>query len=72
MSNIEISPTTGSEDETGRVSGAKARLLWEGQTDPLLFLLGGRWRRRSAPCRDLPRGLLLRTGTTTGANGPNA
>lgn len=42
--NIEIKPTTGVEDETGRAVTLAARQLWQGMTPPPL---------------ELPRGLLL-------------
>ncbi|SUI41154.1 Glycerophosphoryl diester phosphodiesterase [Serratia marcescens] len=61
MANIEIKPTTGSDDETGRVVALAARLLWQGQTDPLLSSFCG-WKHWPAAQRtvpDLPRGLLL-------------
>ncbi len=59
MANIEIKPTTGSDDETGRVVALAARLLWQGQTDPLLssFSVALAAAQRTVP--DLPRGLLL-------------
>lgn len=60
MANIEIKPTTGSDDETGRVVALAARLLWQGQTDPLLSSFSVEAlaaAQRTVP--DLPRGLLL-------------
>lgn len=36
MANIEIKPTRGADEETGRAVAQAARLLWQGQTDPLL------------------------------------
>ncbi len=36
MANIEIKPTTGADDETGRVVALAARELWQGMTAPLL------------------------------------
>jgi glycerophosphoryl diester phosphodiesterase len=60
MANIEIKPTTGSDDETGRVVALAARLLWQGQTDPLLssFSIEAlEAAQRTVP--ELPRGLLL-------------
>ncbi|RLM48844.1 glycerophosphodiester phosphodiesterase, partial [Halobellus sp. Atlit-31R] len=60
MANIEIKPTTGSDDETGRVVALAARLLWQGQTDPLLSSFSVEAlaaAQRTVP--DLPCGLLL-------------
>jgi len=60
MANIEIKPTTGSDDETGRVVTLAARLLWQGQTDPLLSSFSVEAleaAQRTVP--ELPRGLLL-------------
>ncbi|MFC0225997.1 glycerophosphodiester phosphodiesterase [Serratia aquatilis] len=60
MANIEIKPTTGSDEETGRVVAMAARLLWEGQTDPLLssFSVEALAAAQQA-VPELPRGLLL-------------
>ncbi|HEI8867984.1 glycerophosphodiester phosphodiesterase [Serratia sp. AKBS12] len=60
MANIEIKPTTGSEQETGRVVALAARLLWQGQTDPLLssFSVAALAAAQLA-VPELPRGLLL-------------
>jgi glycerophosphoryl diester phosphodiesterase len=61
--NIEIKPTPGVEEETGRVVAAHAARLWQGQAVPPLLTsfqpaaLAG--ARASAP--HLPRGLLLDT-----------
>ncbi|AHG20486.1 glycerophosphodiester phosphodiesterase [Chania multitudinisentens RB-25] len=60
MANIEIKPTLGVEDETGRLVALAARLLWQGQTDPLLssFSVAAlAAAQRAVP--ELPRGLLL-------------
>jgi glycerophosphoryl diester phosphodiesterase len=60
MANIEIKPTLGVEDETGREVALAARLLWQGQTDPLLssFSVEALAAAQSA-VPELPRGLLL-------------
>ncbi|MHA7844891.1 glycerophosphodiester phosphodiesterase [Serratia sp. D1N4] len=60
MANIEIKPTLGVEDETGREVALAARLLWQGQTDPLLssFSIEALAAAQSA-VPELPRGLLL-------------
>jgi len=60
MANIEIKPTTGSEEETGRVIALAAHLLWQGQTDPLLssFSVAALAAAQVAVPK-LPRGLLL-------------
>ncbi|KFK92458.1 MULTISPECIES: glycerophosphodiester phosphodiesterase [unclassified Serratia (in: enterobacteria)] len=60
MANIEIKPTLGVEDETGREVALAARLLWQGQTDPLLssFSVDALVAAQSA-VPELPRGLLL-------------
>lgn len=61
--NIEIKPTPGTEEETGRVVAARAAHLWHGQPVPPLLTsfqsaaLAG--ARHAAP--QLPRGLLLDT-----------
>ena len=61
--NIEIKPTPGTEEETGRVVAARAARLWHGQSVPPLLTsfqpaaLAG--ARHAAP--QLPRGLLLDT-----------
>ncbi|AFP85046.1 glycerophosphodiester phosphodiesterase [secondary endosymbiont of Ctenarytaina eucalypti] len=59
--NIDIKPTSGTEQETGRAVALAARLHWEGMTPPPLLssfslsaLLAA---KRAAP--ELPRGLLL-------------
>jgi len=60
MANIEIKPTLGVEEETGREVALAARLLWQGQTDPLLssFSVEALAAAHSA-VPELPRGLLL-------------
>lgn len=60
MANIEIKPTTGAEDETGRAVALAASLLWQGQTDPLLssFSVAALAAAQLA-VPELPRGLLL-------------
>lgn len=60
MANIEIKPTLGVEAETGREVALAARLLWQGQTDPLLSSFAVEAlaaAQHAAP--ELPRGLLL-------------
>lgn len=60
MVNIEIKPTTGCDEETGRVVALAASQLWQGQTAPLLssFSVAAlAAAQRSVP--ELPRGLLL-------------
>ncbi len=60
MANIEIKPTTGSDEETGRVVAFAASMLWQGQTDPLLSSFSVEAlaaAQQTAP--ELPRGLLL-------------
>ncbi len=59
--NIEIKPTPGQEDETGRVVAREAAQLWQGRSPPPLLssfeaasLVAA---RRAAP--ELPRALLL-------------
>ncbi|VXC47811.1 glycerophosphodiester phosphodiesterase [Serratia oryzae] len=60
MANIEIKPTLGVEEETGREVALAARLLWQGQTDPLLssFSVEALAAAQHA-VPELPRGLLL-------------
>lgn len=60
MANIEIKPTSGVEDETGREVALTARLLWQGQTAPLLssFSVAALAAAQHA-VPELPRGLLL-------------
>jgi glycerophosphoryl diester phosphodiesterase len=59
--NIEIKPTPGHEEKTGRVVGEHAARLWQGQTAPPLFssfrpdALAG--ARATAP--EIPRALLI-------------
>ncbi|EOL8967403.1 glycerophosphodiester phosphodiesterase [Cronobacter dublinensis] len=60
MANIEIKPTTGADDETGRVVALAARELWQGMTAPLLSSFSVEAlaaAQRAVP--ELPRGLLL-------------
>ncbi|MDV5141744.1 glycerophosphodiester phosphodiesterase [Chimaeribacter arupi] len=61
MANIEIKPTTGTEEETGKVVASAARLLWEGQPVPPLLssfsVEALAAAQRAVP--ELPRGLLL-------------
>ncbi len=60
MANIEIKPTTGTEDETGEQVALAARQFWQGLTAPLLSSFSPvalQAARRVAP--ELPRGLLL-------------
>ncbi|QKJ85263.1 glycerophosphoryl diester phosphodiesterase [Paramixta manurensis] len=60
MANIEIKPTTGQEQETGRAVALAARELWQGQTAPLLSSFSYaalESAMQAAP--ELPRGLLL-------------
>ena len=60
MANIEIKPTTGSDEETGRVVAFAASMLWQGQTEPLLSSFSVEAlaaAQLTAP--ELPRGLLL-------------
>lgn len=60
MANIEIKPTLGVEEATGCEVALAARLLWQGQTDPLLSSFAVEAlaaAQRAAP--ELPRGLLL-------------
>ncbi|NCI17924.1 glycerophosphodiester phosphodiesterase [Cronobacter muytjensii] len=60
MANIEIKPTTGADEETGRVVALAARELWQGMTAPLLSSFSVEAlaaAQRAVP--ELPRGLLL-------------
>ena len=60
MANIEIKPTTGLEEETGRVVALAARELWQHQTAPLLSSFSYealQAAQQAVP--ELPRGLLL-------------
>lgn len=60
MANIEIKPTRGAEQETGRAVALAARALWQGQTAPLLSSFSYpalEAAMDAAP--ELPRGLLL-------------
>lgn len=60
MANIEIKPTTGTDEESGKVIASAARLLWQGQTPPLLSsfsVVALAAAQQAAP--ELPRGLLL-------------
>ncbi|MDT3668080.1 glycerophosphodiester phosphodiesterase [Cronobacter dublinensis] len=60
MANIEIKPTTGADDDTGRVVALAARELWQGMTAPLLSSFSIEAlaaAQQAAP--ELPRGLLL-------------
>lgn len=60
MANIEIKPTTGKEQETGRDVALAARELWQGQTAPLLSSFS--YEALEAAMQavpELPRGLLL-------------
>lgn len=60
MVNIEIKPTTGSEAETGQAVALAARLLWQGQTAPLLSSFSVDALAAAQCCApELPRGLLL-------------
>lgn len=60
MANIEIKPTTGTDEDTGRVVALAARLLWQGQTDPLLSSFSTvALAAAQAAVPALPRGLLL-------------
>ncbi|WBF45275.1 glycerophosphodiester phosphodiesterase [Serratia rubidaea] len=60
MANIEIKPTHGADEETGRRVAQAARQLWQGQTDPLLssFSVAALAAAQVAE-PTLPRGLLL-------------
>ncbi|ATA19704.1 glycerophosphoryl diester phosphodiesterase [Gibbsiella quercinecans] len=60
MANIEIKPTIGAEEVTGRTVAQAARLLWQGQTDPLLSSFSVEaLAAAQAAVPELPRGLLL-------------
>ncbi|MCA4824614.1 MAG: glycerophosphodiester phosphodiesterase [Serratia rubidaea] len=60
MANIEIKPTRGADEETGRAVAQAARLLWQGQPDPLLSSFSvGALAAAQAAVPELPRGLLL-------------
>ncbi|GAA3597222.1 glycerophosphodiester phosphodiesterase [Gibbsiella greigii] len=60
MANIEIKPTTGAEEVTGRTVAQAARLLWQGQADPLLSSFSVEaLAAAQAAVPELPRGLLL-------------
>jgi glycerophosphoryl diester phosphodiesterase len=61
MANIEIKPTTGAEEETGKVVASAARLLWEGQPVPPLLSSFSTEALAAAQqaVPELPRGLLL-------------
>lgn len=60
MANIEIKPTTGLDEKTGRALALAARTLWQGQVMPLLSSFSYQAleaAQQAAP--ELPRGLLL-------------
>ena len=61
--NIEIKPTPGQEDATGRVVGEHAARLWQGQAVPPLLssFLPGALAGARATAPHLPRALLLDT-----------
>lgn len=60
MANIEIKPTHGAEQETGRAIALAARELWQGQTAPLLSSFSYQALETAmAVAPELPRGLLL-------------
>lgn len=60
MANIEIKPTTGSDEETGRVVAFAASMLWQGQPDPLLSSFSvAALEAAQLTAPELPRGLLL-------------
>ena len=60
MANIEIKPTRGAEQETGRAIALAARELWQGQTAPLLSSFSYQALETAmAAAPELPRGLLL-------------
>lgn len=60
LANIEIKPTTGTDEETGAAVALAARELWQGMAAPLLSsfeIPALAAAQRAAP--ELPRGLLL-------------
>ncbi|WP_312240504.1 glycerophosphodiester phosphodiesterase [Pantoea sp.] len=60
MANIEIKPTSGAEQETGRAVTLAARELWQGQTAPLLSSFSYQALEAAMTAApELPRGLLL-------------
>lgn len=68
MANIEIKPTTGSDDETGWWRWRRGCC---GKGRPTRCSPPSRWkhwRRRNAPCRICRAACCWRTGTTTGAS----